>query len=133
MEAKNQTKDKNLEPAKNSNMQDSKISQDSQNQQNAKDPKTMFDKKFTTKQLLKLVLPSVIAMLIASVYSIVDGIFVSNYGGTTAFAAINQISPLLMIVAAIGFMFGTGGTAVRKHSTMRSLKEKKKNCYDAFV
>ena len=51
-------------------------------------------------------------MLLASLYSIVDGIFVSNVGGTDAFAAVNQVSPLFMIVASIGFMFGTGGTAL---------------------
>ena len=58
------------------------------------------------------VIPTIIAMLLASLYSIVDGVFVSNVGGTEAFAAINQVSPLFMIVASIGFMFGTGGTAL---------------------
>lgn len=63
-------------------------------------------------KLILFVLPTIIALLISSVYSIVDGVFVSNVGGTTAFAAINQVSPLFLIVASIGFMFGTGGTAL---------------------
>ena len=63
-------------------------------------------------KLLLFVLPTIIALLISSVYSIVDGVFVSNVGGTTAFAAINQVSPIFLIVASIGFMFGTGGTAL---------------------
>lgn len=68
--------------------------------------------KFTLGKLFKYVLPTVFAVLLASLYTIVDGVFVSNFGGTTAFAAINQVGPIFMIVAAIGFMFGTGGSAL---------------------
>jgi len=67
---------------------------------------------FTLGKLFKYVLPTIFAVLLASLYTIVDGIFVSNFGGTTAFAAINQVSPIFMIIAAIGFMFGTGGSAL---------------------
>ncbi|MBO4396242.1 MAG: MATE family efflux transporter [Eubacterium sp.] len=63
-------------------------------------------------KLILYVLPTIIALLISSVYSIVDGVFVSNFGGTTAFAAINQVAPIFLVVASIGFMFGTGGTAL---------------------
>lgn len=68
--------------------------------------------KFTAGKLFKYVMPTILAVLLASIYTIVDGIFVSNFGGTTAFAAINQVSPVFMIIAAIGFMFGTGGSAL---------------------
>ena len=68
--------------------------------------------RFTLGKLFRYVLPTIFAVLLASLYTIVDGIFVSNYGGTTAFAAINQVSPIFMIIAAIGFMFGTGGSAL---------------------
>lgn len=67
---------------------------------------------FTLGKLFKYVIPTILAVLLASLYTIVDGIFVSNFGGTTAFAAINQVSPIFMIIAAIGFMFGTGGSAL---------------------
>ena len=67
---------------------------------------------FTLGKLFIYVLPTIFAVLLASVYTIIDGIFVSNFGGTTAFAAINQVSPIFMIIAAIGFMFGTGGSAL---------------------
>ena len=67
---------------------------------------------FTTGKLFKYVMPTILAVLLASLYSIVDGIFVSNFGGMSAFAAINQVSPVFMIIAAIGFMFGTGGSAL---------------------
>ena len=67
---------------------------------------------FSLGKLFVYVIPTIFAVLLASLYSIVDGIFVSNFGGTTAFAALNQVSPIFMIVAAIGFMFGTGGSAL---------------------
>lgn len=76
------------------------------------DDTSVFTQNFTLGKLFKYVLPTIISILLASVYGIVDGIFVSNFGGTTPFAAINQMSPIFMIVAAIGFMFGTGGSAI---------------------
>lgn len=62
--------------------------------------------------LVKVVIPSVLMMLVTSIYSIVDGLFVSNYAGTTPFAAINLIWPGIMFVGALGIMIGTGGTAL---------------------
>ena len=72
----------------------------------------IYQQDVSVGKLLVFVFPTIIAMLLASLYSIVDGVFVSNVGGTEAFAAINQVSPLFMIVASLGFMFGTGGTAL---------------------
>ena len=71
-----------------------------------------FTQHFTLGKLFKYTLPTIVAVLLASLYTIVDGIFVSNFGGTKAFAAINQVSPIFMIIAAVGFMFGTGGSAL---------------------
>ena len=73
---------------------------------------TSMAKNISVGKLILFVLPTIIALLVSSVYSIVDGVFVSNVGGTTAFAAINQVAPLFLVVASIGFMFGTGGTAL---------------------
>ncbi len=67
---------------------------------------------FTYKRLLRYVLPSVLMMIVTSSYSIVDGFFVSNYVGKTAFAAVNLIAPLQMGVTSVGFMLGTGGSAI---------------------
>ena len=67
---------------------------------------------FTYQRLLKFTFPSIIMMIFTSLYGVVDGIFVSNYAGKTAFAAINLIWPVVMILGAIGFMFGTGGSAL---------------------
>lgn len=67
---------------------------------------------FTYKSLLRFTFPSVIMMIFTSIYGVVDGFFVSNFAGKTPFAAVNFIMPLLMILGCVGFMFGTGGSAL---------------------
>lgn len=67
---------------------------------------------YTLGKLLKFALPAIITAVFGSIYGVVDGLFVSNVGGSTAFGAINLASPIFMIVASLGFMFGTGGTAL---------------------
>lgn len=67
---------------------------------------------FTYGRLLRFVFPSIAMMVFTSIYGVVDGLFVSNYVGKTPFAAVNLIMPFLMIMGAVGFMFGTGGSAV---------------------
>ena len=67
---------------------------------------------FNYKRLLKFVFPSIIMMVFTSVYGVVDGLFVSNYVGKTAFATINLIMPMDMIFGGVGFMLGTGGSAL---------------------
>lgn len=67
---------------------------------------------FTYKKLMKFVMPSIIMMIFTSIYGVVDGLFVSNFVGKTAFAAINLIMPFLMGASALGFMIGTGGSAI---------------------
>ena len=66
---------------------------------------------FTYKKLLRFILPSIIMMVFTSIYSVVDGIFVSNFVGKSAFASVNLIMPYLMGISALGFMIGTGGSA----------------------
>ena len=67
---------------------------------------------FTYGKLIKFTMPSIAMMIFTSIYSVVDGFFVSNFAGKTPFAAVNLIMPFLMIVSTVGFMFGTGGTAL---------------------
>ena len=67
---------------------------------------------FTYGRLLRFTLPSIVMMIFTSIYGVVDGIFVSNFAGKTAFAAVNLIMPYLMASGVIGFMIGTGGTAL---------------------
>lgn len=62
---------------------------------------------FTTGKLLRFTFPSIVMMIFTSVYIVVDGFFVSNFVGKTAFAAVNFIMPYLLLLGALGFMFGT--------------------------
>lgn len=81
---------------------------------------------FTYKKLFKAVVSPIFMMIFTSIYSIVDGLFISNYVGKTAFAAINLIMPVIMIFGAIGFMMGTGGSALVS-KTLGEGDEKKAN------
>jgi len=67
---------------------------------------------FTYGKLLRFVFPSMVMMIFTSIYSVVDGLFVSNFVGKTPFAAINLIMPVLSILGAVGLMIGAGGTAI---------------------
>ncbi len=67
---------------------------------------------FDYKKLLRFTMPSIVMMIFTSIYGVVDGFFVSNFVGKTPFAAVNFIMPFLMILGAVGFMFGTGGSAL---------------------
>lgn len=67
---------------------------------------------FTYKKLIKFTLPTIIMMVFTSIYGVVDGIFISNVVGSSAFASINLIMPVIMIIGTIGFMIGTGGSAI---------------------
>ncbi len=67
---------------------------------------------FDYKKLLRFTMPSIVMMIFTSIYGVVDGFFVSNYVGKPPFAAVNFIMPFLMILGAVGFMFGTGGSAL---------------------
>lgn len=74
--------------------------------------KIQLSNHFNYTRLLRFVLPSIIMMICTSVYSVVDGLFVSNFVGKTSFAAINLTMPLLMGLGTVGFMIGTGGGAL---------------------
>lgn len=83
---------------------------------------------FTFRKLLRFVLPSIIMMIFTSIYSVVDGLFVSNFVGKTALAAINLTLPIIMGLSALGFMIGTGGSAI----VARMLGEKKEDKANAY-
>ena len=77
---------------------------------------------FTYSKLLRFTVPSIIMMVFTSIYSVVDGLFVSNFVGASAFAAVNLIMPFFMMLGAIGFMFSSGGSAL----VAKTLGEKRK-------
>lgn len=66
---------------------------------------------FNFKKILRFTFAPICMMIFMSIYSIVDGFFLSNYASKEAFTAVNLIFPVIMVIAALGFMFGTGGSA----------------------
>lgn len=67
---------------------------------------------FGYKDLFRFTLPAIMMLVFTSIYSVVDGFFVSNFVGKVPFAAINFVMPYLIILGCVGFMFGTGGGAL---------------------
>ena len=88
---------------------------------------------FTYKKLLKFTLPSIAMMIFTSIYGVVDGFFVSNFAGEIPFKAVNLIMPFLMIFGTVGFIFGTGGTAIVAHTLGEGDKEKANRYFSLFV
>lgn len=88
---------------------------------------------FNYKKLIRFTLPTIIMMIFTSIYSIVDGVFVSNFAGDIPFKAVNLIFPFLMILATVGFMFGSGGTAVVANTLGEGDKTKANSYFSMFV
>ena len=88
---------------------------------------------FTCRRLLCFTLPSVLMMIFTSVYIIVDGFFVSNFVGKTPFAAVNFIMPFLIMLGALGFMFGTGGSALIAITLGEGDKARAQRLFSLFV
>lgn len=88
---------------------------------------------FTYRKLLRFTLPSIIMMIFTSIYGVVDGFFVSNFVGKTPFAAVNFIMPFLMILGAVGFMFGTGGSALIAKTMGEGQFDQAKRLFSLFV
>ncbi len=94
--------------------------------------KVNFNEHLTYKKLFKVTLPSMLMMLFTSIYSIVDGLFVSNVAGKDAFAAVNLMMPVILIVGSLGFMMGAGGSALVA-KTLGEQDEKRAREYFSLV
>jgi len=79
---------------------------------------------FTYSRLIRFTVPSIVMMIFTSIYSVVDGLFISNFVGKIPFAAINLIWPFLMCFGVVGFMLGTGGSALVSRSLGEGKKER---------
>lgn len=95
--------------------------------------KIQLSEHFHYKKLLRFTFPSIIMMVFTSIYGVVDGLFVSNFVGKTAFTAVNFVMPALMILGAVGFMFGTGGSAIVAKTMGEGKPEEAKNQFSMFV
>lgn len=88
---------------------------------------------FTYGKLIRFTIPSIAMMVVTSIYGVVDGFFISNFAGKTPFSAVNLIIPFLMIVATVGFMFGTGGTAIVAKTLGEGHKKRANQYFSLFV
>ena len=88
---------------------------------------------FTYRKLLRFTLPSIVMMIFVSIYSVVDGIFVSNFVGKTPFAAVNLIMPFLQMLGIIGLMLGTGGSALIAKTLGEGDKAKANSLFSMFI
>ena len=88
---------------------------------------------FSYSKLIKFTLPTIAMMIFTSIYGVVDGVFVSNCVGSDAFAAVNLIMPIIMILGSVGFMIGTGGSAIVSKTLGESKKEKANEYFSMLV
>ena len=95
--------------------------------------KIQLSEHFTYHKLLRFVFPSIVMMIFTSIYSVVDGLFVSNFAGKTALASINLVFPGLMGLSALGFMIGPGGSAIVAKTLGEGEKEKANEYFSMLV
>ena len=88
---------------------------------------------FSYSKLIKFTLPTIAMMIFTSIYGVVDGVFVSNCVGSDAFAAVNLIMPIIMIIGSVGFMIGTGGSAIVSKTLGEGKKEKANEYFSMLV
>jgi len=88
---------------------------------------------FTYQKLFRFTFPSIVMMIFTSIYGVVDGFFVSNFVGKTPFAAVNFIYPFIMVLGAVGFMFGTGGSALIAKTLGEGERERANRLFSLIV
>ena len=88
---------------------------------------------FTYGRLLRFTFPAMVMMVFTSLYGVVDGLFVTNFAGKSALAAINFVYPVLMILATFGYMFGAGGSALVAKTLGEGKRKKANELFSLFV
>lgn len=94
--------------------------------------KVQLSDHFNYKRLLRFVTPAIITMVFTSLYGVVDGLCVSNFVGDAAFASVNLIIPFPMLCGSIGFMLGSGGSALVAYKLGEGDKEKAKQLFRSW-
>lgn len=88
---------------------------------------------FTIGKLLRFTVPSMVMMVFISIYSVIDGFFVSNFAGTTSFAALNLVFPFVMFLSVTGFVFGAGGTALIAKTLGKGMPDEANRIFSMLV
>jgi len=89
--------------------------------------------KYTFIKLLKFTIPTMVTLIFTSIYNVVDSLFISNYVGKAAFAAVNFVFPFLICLGSVGFMFGTGGSALISKIMGEGEKDKPNQIFSLIV
>ncbi len=95
--------------------------------------KIQLSEHFGCRKLLRFTFPSIIMMVFTSIYGVVDGFFISNFVGTTEFAAVNLIMPFLQLLGCFGFMFGAGGSALVAKTLGENRPEKANRIFSMII
>ncbi len=95
--------------------------------------KIQISEHFTFNKLIKFTVSSIVMMIFTSIYSVVDGFFVSNFTGKIQFAAVNLVMPYLMLLGVFGFMLGTGGNAIVAKTQGEGKREKANEIFSMLV
>lgn len=95
--------------------------------------KISLSEHFDYKKLIKFTIPTIIMMIFTSIYGVVDGLFISNIVGSDAFASVNLIMPFIMILGTLGFMIGTGGSALVSKTLGEGDKEKANQIFSMLI
>ena len=88
---------------------------------------------FTYKKIFQIVIGPILRRIFSSFYSVVDGIFLSNYAGDGAFSGVNLIFPYIRILGGVGFRLGTGGTALVTKTLGEKKKEEASNIFSLVI
>ena len=88
---------------------------------------------FTLGKLLRFTAPTAVMMVFTSIYGVIDGLFVSNFVSKEAFSALNLIYPFIMMIGALGMMFGTGGTALVAKTLGEGKKERANGLFSLII
>ena len=89
--------------------------------------------KYSFMKLISFIFPTMVTLIFTSIYNVVDSLFISNYVGKDPFAAVNFITPFLICLGAVGFMFGTGGSALISKTMGEGDKEKPNQLFSLIV
>ncbi len=88
---------------------------------------------FDYRRLLRFTFPSIVMMVFASIYGVVDELFVSNFARKTAFASINLIIPFCMLLSGVGFVLETGGSALVGKILGEGKRDKANRCFSMII
>ena len=87
----------------------------------------VFEKDSIPKAVFKLALPTVLSMIVAVFYNMVDTFFVGQTGDANQMAAVSVATPVFLFFMAAGNIFGIGGSSFLSRALGEKHYDKAKN------